>query len=190
MADLWFPWCSTGAADCCDDGGPGTAACFACGDCYEVPPGGAGGPLQWLARIGTMTGACLGIACTGGGDQYLDYVLGCTWRSPLISNCGVADCFAWTLNINPYPGCDPNPVDIRIMQLRFGNVCTGSEILRYDNECALRVSEATGGICFLPPCRCDPPVNLTCNGPITLEKTVDLGLCSTPATVDVEPVYA
>lgn len=180
MADLWYPWC------CCDEGPGGTANCFACGDCYSVPSGGSGGPLQWLVHVPTsVAGLCLGAPCTpAGGDHYLDYVSGCTWISPTFSLCGVSGCFAWILSIGNYPACDPNPVNADQIRLQLANICSGVELARWQNAC-----DAVIGWPADP--RCDPPVNLTCDGTMTLVAAGNIGLCFFPSqpNLDVEPVY-
>lgn len=172
MADLWFPWCSSGDEDCCG-GVSGHGSCFACGDCYEVPTGGAGGPLQWLAKIGTVGGVCFGASCAAaGGDHYLDYLAACTWESPAFTLCTIASCFRWRLAILGFPGCDPNPAAAFTMILSLANTCSASEIARWGNSAG----------------------DLTCNDAIVLVPFSTLGVCGWPSTgsmpnIEVEPIW-
>lgn len=179
MTDLWYPWCATGD-DCCG-GGVGHGNCFCCSDDpggYDVPPGGDGGPLQWLAHCGTVGGTCFGQSCANAaGDHYLDYSTGCTWVSPTFTLCGTPN-NAWVLSIGVYPACDGNPVGRNAMRLILVNLDSGVEIARYEPPCPNLVNG-----------QCDPPVNLTCNGTNTLELVQSLGLCTLPATIDVESVW-
>ena len=191
MAELWYPWCSTGD-ECCGDPVP-HGNCFCCGEgFYEVPPGGNGGPLQWLVHApATIPGSCFGLPCsTAAGDWYLDYVSACTWNGPLFNLCDAIDPITndakWVLSIGNYPACDANPVDRDAMRLSL--VSGTGEVARWENPCVTRI-----GLPNNP--RCDPPVSLTCNGPNTLVNVANLGVCwpvfggISPPDIIVEPVW-
>lgn len=174
---------------CCGPVGSGSSAaggranCFCCGPGYYAHRAPAGGPLEWRLSIGSITGSCLGSPCSpASGTHFAAYLAGCTWITPRFTLCSAADCFAWVLSIGNYPACDPNPVDRDAIRLQLANVCSGVELLRYENPCETRI-----GLPFEP--LCDPPVHLTCDGPNTLEPAAGLGICFGPSTIAVEPVY-
>lgn len=181
MADLWYPWCSSGD-DCCGST-VGHGNCFACGGTcrvfgvdhpgYDVPPGGAGGPLQWLAHCPATSFTCFGQSCAAaGGDHYLDYVSGCTWSSPSFTLCAVPGCYAWQLSIGAYPQCDPNPAAADEMRLQLVNFCGGAVIASWVNPAG---------------------ATLTCNGTNTLSPWTTNGACYMGGVnmppIDVEPIW-
>lgn len=160
----------------------GRGFCFCCGPGYYdfQPP--AGGPLEWELDIGSVTGSCFGSPCTpAAGTWFARYSAGCTWITPRFSLCGVPNCFAWVFSIGFFPSCDANPVDQDAMRCVLANVCGGAELIRYENECDARLGT--------PPSVCDPPVNLTCNGPNTLRQVTTIGVCFAPANITATPAY-